>query len=351
MEISVWRGRGRAVAGPAGAATVGAALAGSAMAAAATGAAYATWVEPRLFALRRVGVPCLPAGTRPLRVLHVSDLHLVPRQHRKREWVAGLAALEPDLVVNTGDNLAAHDAVPAALETLDHLLDVPGVFVLGSNDYFAPRLKNPLRYLDDSHVKVGLGDGRDDESLDPSRLPTHELVEGFTSRGWLDLTNARERLEVAGVPLEVVGVDDPHLDYEDYASVSAPAAADAALTIVEFMDYRCGYCRQVHPQVVDLIATDKDVRVIIKEFPILGEESELASRFAVAVKQIAGDEAYERAHNALMEMRGRFTLESLGKLAGELELEREAILDRMNTEAVTAAVATAAALATVAPPD
>lgn len=230
MTAPVWRALG-----------VGAATAAGA-------AAYATWVEPRLFVLRRVEVPCLPAGTRPLRVLHLSDLHLVPRQRMKRDWVAGLAALEPDLVVHTGDNLAAHDAVPAALETYDRLLDVPGAFVLGSNDYFAPTAKNPLRYLDDSHTKLGVGEERDDEDLDPRRLPTQDLVDGFTSRGWVDLTNARTRLDVAGVPLELVGVDDPHLDYDDYASVSAPAAADVALTV--------GVTHAPYQRVLDAMAAD-----------------------------------------------------------------------------------------------
>ena len=211
-------------------------------------AGYATVVEPRLFALRRVTVPCLPAGTRPLRVLHLSDLHLVPRQRRKRDWVAGLAALDPDLVVVTGDNLAAHDAVPAALETYDRLLDAPGAFVLGSNDYFAPKAKNPLRYLDDSHVRVGRGDRRDDEELDPSRLPTQQLVDGLTGRGWLDLTNARARLEVAGVPLELVGVDDPHLEYDDYDAVAGAAATDAALTI--------GVTHAPYLRVLDAMAAD-----------------------------------------------------------------------------------------------
>lgn len=194
-------------------------------------AAYATWVEPRWFALRRVEVPCLPPGTGPLRVLHVSDLHLVPRQRMKREWVARLAALEPDLVIDTGDNLADHDAVPALLEAFDGLLDAPGAFVLGSNDYFAPRPKNPLRYFDDSHARVGRGHDRHDDDLDPSRLPAADLVAGLTARGWLDLTNRRGRVTVGDLTLELVGVDDPHLDYDDYAAVAGPVADDADLTI------------------------------------------------------------------------------------------------------------------------
>ena len=206
---------------------------------AAAGAAYATWVEPRWFALRRLEVPCLPEGAARLRVLHLSDLHLVPRQGMKRAWVRRLADLDPDVVLNTGDNLAAHDAVPALVEAFDGLLGVPGAFVLGSNDYFAPGLKNPLRYLDDSHdrpVRTGSagpgehGPGPADPA-DRSRLPTEDLLDALTARGWVDLTNGRARLEVGGVRLELVGVDDPHLDYDDYAAVAGPSAPDADLTI------------------------------------------------------------------------------------------------------------------------
>ena len=209
-------------------------------AAGAAAAAYATWVEPRWFALRRVEVPVLPTGSPPVRVLHLSDLHLVPRQHRKRSWVAGLARLQPDLVVHTGDHLADMRAVPAVLETYDGLLDLPGVFVLGSNDYYPPVLKNPLRYLDDSHRK-----GAD---LTPRRLPTGDLVAGLTARGWVDLTHRRVRLEVAGVELELVGTDDAHLELDDYASVSAPASPDVALTV--------GVTHAPYQRVLDAMAAD-----------------------------------------------------------------------------------------------
>ena len=90
---------------------------------------------------------CSRRAPRSLRVLHLSDLHLTPWQRREREWVRGLAALEPDLVVDTGDNLAHVDAVPAVLDALAPLLERPGVFVLGSNDYYGPMPKNPARYL------------------------------------------------------------------------------------------------------------------------------------------------------------------------------------------------------------
>lgn len=213
---------------------------GTGAAAAGAAAAYATWVEPRWFALRRVDVPCLPTGTRPLRVLHLSDLHLVPRQHRKRDWVGGLAALAPDLVVHTGDHLAAQDAVPAVLETYGRLLDVPGVFVLGSNDYFAPVRKNPLRYVNDSHKKG--------EDLSPVLLPTQALVSGLQARGWIDLTHRRVELDVSGVRLELLGVDDPHLELDRYASVSGAASPSAALTI--------GVTHAPYQRVLDAMSAD-----------------------------------------------------------------------------------------------
>src|SRR6201999_2194660 len=86
-------------------------------------------------------------GSSPLRVLHISDLHMRPGQRRKQAWLRELASLEPDLVVNTGDNLAHPKAVPSVIQSLGDLLSVPGVFVFGSNDYFGPRPKNPMNYL------------------------------------------------------------------------------------------------------------------------------------------------------------------------------------------------------------
>jgi predicted MPP superfamily phosphohydrolase len=188
------------------------------------GAAGLGWslVEAGAFTLRRATVPVLPPGSSPLRVLHLSDLHLVPRQQRKIDWVRGLAALEPDLVVNTGDNLADLEAVPALLRSHTELLERPGVFVLGSNDYYAPRAKNPARYLLPSGGK---------RRIQGIRLPTEGLVSGFTEAGWLNLNNSRGRLKVGEHELEFVGVDDPHIRRDRYAQVAGPADPSATLTI------------------------------------------------------------------------------------------------------------------------
>jgi predicted MPP superfamily phosphohydrolase len=185
------------------------------------GLAYASLIERNAFTLRRVGVPVLPHGAASLRVLHVSDIHLVPRQTQKIEWIRGLAALAPDLVVNTGDNLADLEAVPAVLRALEPLLAVPGVFVMGSNDYFAPTFKNPALYLTKAHSR----------STANIPLPTADLMDRLTGAGWADLTNARATLSVGGQALEFVGVDDPHLKYDRYAAVAGPRDPSAALTV------------------------------------------------------------------------------------------------------------------------
>lgn len=113
---------------------------------------------------------------------------------------------------------------------------------------------------------------------------------------------------------------------------------DGDLTMVEFVDYRCSVCRKVAADVEDVVRGDGNIRLIYKEFPILGQESDLASRFAVAVKQTAGMDAYKTVHDKLMEMRGSVTLESLGKLAKDQNMDAEALINLMHGEAVSAEI-------------
>ncbi len=183
--------------------------------------AYGSGIERRSPRLRRVEVPVLAAGSSPLRILHFSDAHLMPGQTWKRDWIAGLASLAPDLVINTGDNIAHMDAVPPFLDAIDELLRRPGAFVFGSNDFYAPVFKNPFHYLIPS-VKGG-GHG--------AELPWRQLRDAMTDSGWLDLNNARGTLEVDGRTIELVGVDDPHIKRDRYADVSATANPDVALTL------------------------------------------------------------------------------------------------------------------------
>nr|WP_218860140.1 metallophosphoesterase [Petropleomorpha daqingensis] len=209
-------------------------------AAVATGAAtvaYASLYERTRWTLRRFDVPVLAPGSRPLSILHLSDLHMTADQRSKQEWVAGLAALEPDLVVDTGDNLAGMDAVPPTLKALDPLTDVPGAFVTSSNDYFAPRPKNPLKYFRKNHKRVhGV------------KLPWRDLRDGLVDRGWLNLTNARGELTVDGRRVVFAGLDDPHLKLDRYEKVAGPADPTA--------DLRIGVVHSPEPRVLDRFAAD-----------------------------------------------------------------------------------------------
>ncbi|MBA3232482.1 MAG: metallophosphoesterase [Propionibacteriales bacterium] len=203
------------------------------------GLTYSAGYEVRSFRLRQVDVPCLPRHSEPVKLLHLSDLHLTPTQHKKKRWLADLAQLEPDLVVNTGDNLGHHSSVAPLMEALAGLTHVPGVFVLGSNDYWGPVMKSPARYL----LPEGTG-----KHLHGPALPWRQLRDGFTDVGWLDLTNRVGSLSVRGIEISFVGVDDPHLGYDRLEAVSGPADATA--------DLRLGVAHAPYLRVLDAFTGD-----------------------------------------------------------------------------------------------
>ncbi len=182
--------------------------------------AYASLVERNLFTLRRFDVPVLATDAEPLRILHLSDLHMMPDQRRKQAWVAALVGTDPDLVVVTGDNMSSPLSVPGVLRALDPFLGLPGAFVFGSNDYRGPVWKNPLRYL-----------LPDREYVQGVELPSEALRSAFTESGWADLNNARTVLKAGGRSIELVGVDDPHVDRDDYPAVAGPASTGVDLHI------------------------------------------------------------------------------------------------------------------------
>lgn len=195
---------------------------------AAVGAAGFGWglVERGLYTVRRAQLSVLPPSTREIRVLHISDFHLVERQRGKQDFIASLAGLKPDLVVNTGDNIAQASAVEPLLTALSPLRGVPGVFAFGSNDYYAPHFRNPLRYLTRSSSASD-----DDQEPVRRRLPHREVAAGFEELGWVNLTQARATLDVAGQRIAFRGTDDAHLERDDYAAVDGPADEGAALNV------------------------------------------------------------------------------------------------------------------------
>lgn len=106
------------------------------------------------------------------------------------------------------------------------------------------------------------------------------------------------------------------------------------IVLVEFMDYRCGYCRQAFAEVEALVEADGNIRFVLKEFPILGEQSMLASRFAIATQIVAGDAAYKDVHDALMTINSDISIPTLTRLGEGLVLDVPAILDAMESDAV-----------------
>ena len=179
--------------------------------------------EARSYRLRSIVVPVLEPGSEPLLVLHLSDLHMTPRQTAKAGWIRALVDLEPDLVVATGDFLSHPDAVYPLVEALGPLLDVPGAFVLGSNDYYAPKFGNPLAYL--------LHPTNHDRG-EPN-LPWAELKGALSAGGWIDLSNRRDHIKVDGRLIDVRGVDDPHIKRDHYEPIAGPfdPLADLALGV------------------------------------------------------------------------------------------------------------------------
>jgi predicted MPP superfamily phosphohydrolase len=198
---------------------------------------YGTVIERNAFVVREVTMPVLTPGSRPLRVLHISDIHMRPNQRHKQAWLRDLARWEPDLVVNTGDNLSHPKAVPAVIQAVGDLLAVPGVFVFGSNDYFGPKPKSPTKYLTDSEFRTH-----------GQPLPWQDLRAAFTERGWLDLTHTRREIEVAGLTIAAAGTDDAHLERDRYETIAGPPNPAANLSL--------GVTHAPYTRVLDRFAAD-----------------------------------------------------------------------------------------------
>ncbi|MFT6457619.1 DsbA family protein [Pseudophaeobacter arcticus] len=149
----------------------------------------------------------------------------------------------------------------------------------------------------------------------------------------VNLLEQQQAADEANRDVALVAANQDELYNDGYSWVGGNPEGD--ITLVEFMDYRCGYCRKAAPEVAELLQADGNIRLIVKEFPILGEASVFASRFAVATKQIAGDEAYEQVHDALITISSELNEVTMRRLAEGLSLDADAILAAMDSEAVT----------------
>ncbi|GAA1742819.1 metallophosphoesterase [Microbacterium paludicola] len=194
---------------------------------AAAGAAAAVWgvgIERYLFTVRRHVIRMLEPGSAPIRILHISDAHMAPWQHRKQRWMAGLVSLRPDLVINTGDNLGHVDGLDGVREALSPLAGVPGVFVHGSNDMYGPGPRNPFLYFTGPSKRPPKAVRLDTASLDA--FMTDEL-------GWHSVDNGAATVTVRGQRIRLFGVGDAHhgLDDMDAAASALAEQADAPLTL------------------------------------------------------------------------------------------------------------------------
>ena len=185
--------------------------------------AYASLIERTWFALRRHPVPCLPPGSQPVRILHISDLHFRNGQRRKRAFLARLAGTEPDLLVGTGDFLGGADAVDATVEAMTQIRPKTGaLYVLGSNDYYGSKPANPFKYL------AGPSNRRLPRGI-PN--PWRELVAGLDGSGWRLINNEALTISLDGLGnVDVVGLDDPHLRRHDI-TVASPRSSLAGFRL------------------------------------------------------------------------------------------------------------------------
>ena len=196
--------------------------------------------ERRWFVLRHQTLPLLNGpGASTLRILHLSDLHLVPGDRRVARFVRDTLAHGPDLVVVTGDILGHPDAIDDAI---DLLADVgagrPAVAVLGSNDRYGPVVRNPFRYL--------LGPTRRHPG---ARLDTERLVVGLKEAGWHVLRNERITVPTATGDVDVVGLDDPHIGADSPDQIDWTPSATAG-------PLRLGVVHAPYVDVVDRFAEE-----------------------------------------------------------------------------------------------
>ena len=189
------------------------------------------------YQLRQVSLPLLPSGASDIRFLHFSDLHLTPARKGEIADIKGWAKLKPDLVISTGDFLAHREAVGVALSALDELLDIPGTYVFGSNDYYAPKFKNPLSYLKKDSGERNLGE----------KLPIEEFDRELQNRGWINLNNKRSSMSINGVAIDVRGTDDAHLEFDQYERVSGKRSGDLSI----------GVTHAPYKRVLDAMARDE----------------------------------------------------------------------------------------------
>ena len=152
----------------------------------------------------------------------------------------------------------------------------------------------------------------------------------------LDVLQSRKAVAEQQADVDMVQANAPAI-FEDAASWVG-GNPQGSVTIVEFMDYRCGYCRKAYTEIEDLVKNDGDIRFVVKEFPILGDDSLISAKFAIAMRMVHGDAAYKAAHDALIALRGSPDVATLGRLAADLGYEAAEVMAKMESPEVSAVI-------------
>jgi len=176
---------------------------------------------PMAYKVRNSSLPLLPKGCTDIRILHFSDLHLTPGRKGLIKDIKSWVDLKPDLIISTGDFIAHKDGIKPLISALGELLDTPGLFVFGSNDYYAPRFKNPFSYLPADKGERKLG-----------KKLTSTLLSKQLSRGsWRNLTHKKVKIKIKGVVIEARGTDDAHLELDNYPLVKGVVSKRADISL------------------------------------------------------------------------------------------------------------------------
>jgi predicted MPP superfamily phosphohydrolase len=176
---------------------------------------------PMAYKVRTNTLPLLPKGASDIKILHFSDLHLTPSRKALIKDIKSWIDLKPDLIISTGDFLGHKEGIKPLINALDKLLDIPGLFVFGSNDYYGPKFKIPFSYLMTDRGERKLGE----------KLNWRLLQKKLTDRGWKDLNHKKFKIRIKGVVIEARGTDDAHLDLDNYLLVEGKKSKSADISI------------------------------------------------------------------------------------------------------------------------
>ena len=154
------------------------------------------------------------------------------------------------------------------------------------------------------------------------------------------LSILQERENAALVEAQSTALTELRDDFEQNAPIFGNL--DGSVTLVEFFDYNCGYCRRAAPEVKAVLETSRDVRIVYREFPILGPGSEIAARASLAARNQG---KYQQFHEAMMALNGQAFEASVMEVAGDVGLDLEVLKTDMQSDLVNDHIAASLRLA------